>query len=62
MFMKAGARAAELMTNVLPPRTGGVFACLDARPGLDVVLAAHAGLDKIVRGARHGNFYRWTVP
>jgi 1-acyl-sn-glycerol-3-phosphate acyltransferase len=42
-------KAAALMTNVLPPRTGGVFACLDARPGLDVVLAAHAGLDKIVR-------------
>lgn len=42
-------RAAELMTNVLPARPGGVFACLDAHPGLEVVLAAHAGLDTIVR-------------
>ncbi len=42
------ARAADLMTNVLPPRPGGVLACLDARPDLPVVVVAHAGLDKIV--------------
>ena len=43
------ARAAGLMMNVLPPRPGGVFACLDARPGLSVVVVAHAGLDRVVR-------------
>jgi 1-acyl-sn-glycerol-3-phosphate acyltransferase len=43
------ARTAALMTNVLPPRPGGVFACLDARPELDVVVVAHAGLDRVVR-------------
>jgi 1-acyl-sn-glycerol-3-phosphate acyltransferase len=42
------ARAATLMTNVLPPRPGGVLACLEARPDLPVVVVAHAGLDKIV--------------
>jgi 1-acyl-sn-glycerol-3-phosphate acyltransferase len=42
------ARAATLMTHVLPPRLGGVRACLDARPGLRVVIVAHAGLDKVV--------------
>jgi 1-acyl-sn-glycerol-3-phosphate acyltransferase len=42
------ARAASLMTNVLPPRPGGVLACLDARPDLPVVVVAHAGLDRIV--------------
>jgi len=34
---------------VLPPRPGGVFACLDARPDLSVVVVAHAGLDRVVR-------------
>jgi 1-acyl-sn-glycerol-3-phosphate acyltransferase len=43
------ARVAGLMTNVLPPRSGGVLACLDARPGIDIVMVAHAGLDRIVR-------------
>jgi 1-acyl-sn-glycerol-3-phosphate acyltransferase len=43
------ARAAALMTNVLPPRPGGVLACLAAHPGLDVVMVAHAGLDRVVR-------------
>jgi 1-acyl-sn-glycerol-3-phosphate acyltransferase len=44
----AAARAATLMTNVLPPRPGGVFACLDSRPDVSVVVVAHAGLDRIV--------------
>ena len=35
------------MTNVLPPRFGGVLACLEARPGLQVLVVAHAGLDRI---------------
>lgn len=43
------ARVARLMTNVLPPRSGGVLACLDGRPGIDIVMVAHAGLDRIVR-------------
>jgi 1-acyl-sn-glycerol-3-phosphate acyltransferase len=41
------SRAAVLMTNVLPPRFGGVLACLDARPELQVLIAAHAGLDRV---------------
>jgi 1-acyl-sn-glycerol-3-phosphate acyltransferase len=43
------ADAATLMTNVLPPRPDGVFTCVDANPGLDVVVIAHAGLDRMVR-------------
>ena len=43
------ARAATLMTNVLPPRPDGVFTCLDANPTLGVVVVAHAGLDRMVR-------------
>lgn len=35
------------MEHVLPPRWGGVSACLDARPDLPVVVFAHTGLDKI---------------
>jgi 1-acyl-sn-glycerol-3-phosphate acyltransferase len=42
-------RTATLMAHVLPPRPGGVLACLDARPDLNVVVVAHAGLDRIVR-------------
>lgn len=42
------ANAAELMDNVLPPRPSGVAACLGARPGISVVVAAHSGLDRIV--------------
>jgi 1-acyl-sn-glycerol-3-phosphate acyltransferase len=42
-------RSAVLMTNVLPPRLGGVLACLESRPELPVVIMAHAGLDRIVR-------------
>jgi 1-acyl-sn-glycerol-3-phosphate acyltransferase len=43
----SAVRAAVLMANVLPPRFGGVLACLDARPDLEVVVLAHAGLDRI---------------
>lgn len=43
----AAARAAALMDHVLAPRAGGVLACLDARPDLPVVIAAHTGLDKV---------------
>jgi 1-acyl-sn-glycerol-3-phosphate acyltransferase len=49
------ARAATLMANVLPPRPGGVLACLDAHPGIDVVVVAHAGLDRVVRVSQAWN-------
>jgi 1-acyl-sn-glycerol-3-phosphate acyltransferase len=41
-------RAARLsvLTCVLPPRPGGVLALLDALPNSDVVVIAHAGLDR----------------
>lgn len=40
-------KAAALMEHVLPPRTGGVLACLDARPDVPVLIVAHTGLDRI---------------
>jgi 1-acyl-sn-glycerol-3-phosphate acyltransferase len=43
---EAGRRA-QLMENVLPARPAGVFACLQARPDVAVVVFAHAGLDRI---------------
>jgi len=42
------ADAAVLMEHVLPPRPAGVFACIDARPELTVVVGAHTGLDELV--------------
>lgn len=47
----AAVRAAALMEHVLPPRVGGVMACLDARPDLPVAVFAHAGLDRITTAA-----------
>ena len=44
----SGARVAEAMEHVLPPRPAGVLACLRARPDLDVVVVAHTGLDDLV--------------
>lgn len=41
------ARAARLMEHVLPARPAGVLACLDARPDTQVVVVAHAGLDRL---------------
>jgi 1-acyl-sn-glycerol-3-phosphate acyltransferase len=41
-------RTAELLSNVLAPRLSGVSACLDAQPDIEVVMAAHAGLDHLV--------------
>jgi 1-acyl-sn-glycerol-3-phosphate acyltransferase len=41
-------RAAALMEHVLPPKSGGVLACLDVRPDMPIVVMAHTGLDKIV--------------
>jgi 1-acyl-sn-glycerol-3-phosphate acyltransferase len=56
------ARAATLMTNVLPPHPDGVFTCLDANPGLDVVVVAHAGLDRIVRARQVWDQLPLTTP
>lgn len=42
------ALTAELLTHVLPPRRGGLLACLQAAPALPVVVFAHAGLDGAV--------------
>ena len=42
------AKEAEDEEHVLPPRPGGVVAALSARPDLDVVILAHAGLDLLV--------------
>jgi len=41
-------RTAELLSNVLPPRLSGVAACLEAQPDIEVIMAAHAGLDHLV--------------
>jgi 1-acyl-sn-glycerol-3-phosphate acyltransferase len=46
------ARVATLMANVLPPRPGGVLACLQARPDLGTVVIAHAGIDRVVSMAQ----------
>lgn len=43
----ADARTAALLDHVLPPRAGGVLACLETRPDIPVVIVAHTGLDKI---------------
>jgi 1-acyl-sn-glycerol-3-phosphate acyltransferase len=56
------ARAANLMDHVLPPRPAGVFACLEARPGLRVVVVAHAGLDKVVSVRQGWNLLPITTP
>ncbi len=39
--------AARRLKHVLPPRLEGVLALLEADPGADVVLLAHAGLDSV---------------
>jgi 1-acyl-sn-glycerol-3-phosphate acyltransferase len=45
------AADAESNPNVLPPRTSGVLACLQARSDLDVALVAHTGLEDLVSPA-----------
>lgn len=44
----AEAQAAQLMEHVLPPRSGGVRACLAARPDGPIVVVAHTGLERVV--------------
>src|SRR5258705_11742105 len=36
------------MANLLPPRSGGAFAAIDAAPTADVVFVAHTGLDDLI--------------
>jgi 1-acyl-sn-glycerol-3-phosphate acyltransferase len=38
---------AKALSTVLPPRPGGVLAALDAAPGVDVVMVAHTGLERL---------------
>ncbi len=59
---ESAARAAELMTNVLPPRPAGVLACLANAPDLEVVLMAHTGLDQIVRVGQGWKMVPLTTP
>lgn len=40
---------ATALTHVLPPRTGGTLALLDATPGVDVVICGHTGFDGALR-------------
>jgi 1-acyl-sn-glycerol-3-phosphate acyltransferase len=51
--LRRTARQAEHMPHVLPPRTSGPLAVLNAAPTADVVFVAHTGLDAI-DSARHG--------
>lgn len=48
---RRGLEAAEL-THVLPPRPGGVVACLTARADTRVVVVVHRGLDTLVNPAQ----------
>jgi 1-acyl-sn-glycerol-3-phosphate acyltransferase len=42
------ASRARGMANLLPPRSGGAFAAIDAAPTADVVFVAHTGLDDLI--------------
>ena len=42
------AERARRMANLLPPRSGGAFAALDAAPNADVIFVAHTGLDDLI--------------
>ncbi len=42
------ARRARGLANLLPPRSGGVFAAIDAAPSADVIFVAHTGLDDLI--------------
>jgi 1-acyl-sn-glycerol-3-phosphate acyltransferase len=45
---REAAADAESNPHVLPPRTSGVLACLQARSDLDVAVVAHTGLEDLV--------------
>ena len=42
------ARRARGMAHLLPPRSGGAFAAIDAAPTADVIFVAHTGLDDLI--------------
>jgi 1-acyl-sn-glycerol-3-phosphate acyltransferase len=42
------AERARRMANLLPPRSGGAFAAIDAAPDADVIFVAHTGLDDLI--------------
>jgi 1-acyl-sn-glycerol-3-phosphate acyltransferase len=42
------ARRARGLANLLPPRSGGVFAAIDAAPTADVIFVAHTGMDELI--------------
>ena len=42
------AARASRMRNLLPPRSGGAFAAIDAAPTADVIFVAHTGLDDLI--------------
>ena len=42
------ARRARAMAHLLPPRSGGAFAAIDAAPTADVIFVAHTGLDDLI--------------
>lgn len=42
------ARRARGLANLLPPRSGGVFAAIDSAPTADVIFVAHTGLDDLI--------------
>lgn len=56
------ARAAVLMDHVLPPRAGGVLACLDSRPEIPVAIVAHTGLDRITTAGQMWDAVPFDVP
>jgi 1-acyl-sn-glycerol-3-phosphate acyltransferase len=43
------AASARELTSVLPPHTGGALTLLEAAPGADVLVFAHAGLEGLAR-------------
>ena len=56
------ATTAAMMSHVLPPRPAGVLACLDARPGLAVVIVAHTGLDALTSARQIWDAIPFTAP
>jgi 1-acyl-sn-glycerol-3-phosphate acyltransferase len=56
------AHAAELMEHVLPPRSGGVLACLKALPHVPVVMVAHTGLDRVTSPGAVWRSLPFTTP
>jgi 1-acyl-sn-glycerol-3-phosphate acyltransferase len=49
---RRSAGSAGSLEFLLPPRAGGVLACLGAAPDLEVVFVAHTGLDELVTASQ----------